>query len=1674
MQVSNLFQDFNVRCCVWHKGEPVERLVHTRDGFGRFRCQNIAMPASPSAVAPIAVLSPPDTVPSVLPVATRVQLLPFDALSWENFERLCHRLTALEGDVEHCARYGRQGDAQEGIDIFARQADGRYHCLQAKRHGSFGAAKLRNAVDLFLAGSWAARAARFSIAVQAPLRSTEVQEEIERQGARLAAHGIAFVALDGEKLTDRLRGQPVLVDDFFGRPWVAGLLGKDVADGLGARLDGAAFARVRAQLARVYEAQFQFVDPGSFGSIRDEIGRPALTLLERFLKPDIMVRETSRSFERSDVSGAEVEPGAVSTAASSSTANPDSARPSEIVANGRMRRLPLVEWLGDGQRLVLLGDAGCGKSTLLRVIALDLLHGQAHFPELATRWGQHIPVYVPFARWSSQVARDGNPIGIKEIVRRSLEQLLTGSIVDLLDRAIDEQRVLLLIDGLDEWSSEQAARATLSVLVTTVDAHGVPVIVSGRPQGLSRIGALPINWKRGTVAPLSADQQAAIAGRWFGRYAAVAPDDTDLTDASLRTGRFMADLARDANLGALAAVPLLLVGLVTLALRGQILPRTKGDIYDQLVRILLEVHPDSRATASGDTEPRFRHAADPDQRRAAIARLAFAVREQNGGAGISVVAARNVLRTYIASPQGFDLTDANAAAAAGEILSVNAETQGLIVEKAPGEVGFVHASFEEFLGAEHIGGWPFSEIEAFVRAHASEGRWRNVITNLLVRIQRRDEFDRLVATIEWPEADELARFNRQVLLGDIAFGAAKRAPATARRLALATMSQVETEDWLPARREALASVLKGLADPTLKADVEQHLARWLPARLSYGRASLIGALGAWHPSAQLQDLLLQAMHDEERGVQRAAAGAYAKVFSPSAEACRRLLDGLARTCNLAGAAALLESLALGWPEVSDAAPLFEEAWHSHASELRLAGILGLARRGEATDEARDVVVRGQNFWSNVSYEHRKLASEMLMKYWPGDESLVKSALRRASGNFDSPWEHDVASAYLLESPVDRADVRAWILAELGRDHPFHAGHDDGIWSQVGRFAAADPEIRTAATAYWCEPKNRLINMHKLRGYVAQVADPLVAAALIGVLGEKDNLLDRHWALSALLAGWGRNHPEVKPTIDALADAADEDLGDLVALIPAIMPDKKAARARLIRMATRAEVRRDLLAIALEACGCDAADTEAVAAILAFPDKLRGRYGASDLLFCAFGAHVKVRALALELVREADGPLAAIAAGYANDPEFATALFDAAVPLPVDLRTQVIEVAATGATGTALEAVLGQAMLETDPELRARMVIAHCRALPPQAHDAARQALLAKAVATGPDYPSVRAAALAGLATIGALDALATVEDHGKPLRLETTGNFVEGIASVERLICERFADFQTAFGDSLPERFQSLGSGSRLAEILLAAPSASPAARAAFLALAERGEIPRTPLALRALAAERPRSALLLARCWDTLDNRYHANDRAAINADVGLILRDHFPRDVYVRQRLVERFKKVSVTVTAIPLAVFAPDAEELPFHSDFDALGREFADWTVAVHVAACRADSAAFCKLLEAMVTRWWRSQFDAQQITNLAVEERLQRDSDLEALLSARIGKDINPSISGSFARYLAAAGKLGAEARGRALDLLQAFGTNQQLPVAGYDAMADQWRAARSTLLDAVSAGIEIG
>ncbi len=72
------------------------------------------------------------------PIDTTINELPFEKLSWEDFEKLCLAIVQTDFLINDCEIYGIKGQAQEGIDIFARQANGRYSSYQCKRYQEFG------------------------------------------------------------------------------------------------------------------------------------------------------------------------------------------------------------------------------------------------------------------------------------------------------------------------------------------------------------------------------------------------------------------------------------------------------------------------------------------------------------------------------------------------------------------------------------------------------------------------------------------------------------------------------------------------------------------------------------------------------------------------------------------------------------------------------------------------------------------------------------------------------------------------------------------------------------------------------------------------------------------------------------------------------------------------------------------------------------------------------------------------------------------------------------------------------------------------------------------------------------------------------------------------------------------------------------------------------------------------------------------------------------------------------------------------------------------------------------------------------------------------------------------------------------------------------------------------
>jgi len=1631
----------------------------------------------------------PDRIPAHAPVTSRPQTLPFGELTWENFERLCYRLASKADRVEHVARYGRSGQSQEGIDLFARLPNGKYEVWQAKRYQAITATELTSIVRTFNEGAWSTKTDTLILATQASLADTKMQDSLETEAAALKQHGITFLPRGGEELSEALREHPDLIDDFFGREWVKAFLGPQAADALGSRLDGGEFARVREQLRKYYDIHFRSLDIGvALPLLSDDPPKaPPPSLLARFAVPDVLVRSTLD--EQQPSTPAPMTPNAPVLSAGSTHANtPDGAE--RFAAPRRrdyLRRTPLANWLTQGVKFTIVGEPGSGKSTLLRCVALEMLEARGALPPVSRRWSGRLPIHLSFSRWSRLSARLERAASFQELVAETLQTGLTADLAGLLNRAIDERRIVLLLDGLDEWTDEQAARTTLQQVLTFVETHEIPTLATARPRGLSTIGVIPSSWQSATLAPLSEDQQRSLAEGWFARGLGLAsdgnPGDELRAPLDARLDRFFADLARDRRLATLASNALLLVGLTALAIRQIALPRNRVHALQSLVELLLETHPRQRATAAGDTHDRFLHIPDADHRRAALAYLAFVTRSATGGNAYDLKEAKRVIRQYLSDPETYAYPLERAQQAANELLAVNAETVGLLAERAPGEIAFAHAVFEEYLAAEYLQSWPLLPILEFVQSHAGETLWRHVLANFVALLQRATEVETVAAAIERAHATEgnLERaVNLDLLLADIAFNSSRKPAATAKRLANAALQVIESGNWLLTRREVLKSALANLGEDT-SAPVDARVPFWAPRRQRYS-SSVFAVFARWQKAPDLLEVLLKGLNDELPSNQHSAGAALAARYTgdPGVEAALR--QRLRKTLDMSVAAAALDSLTNGWPSATDLVNLQEEAFASLSPALRFVGSRGRAISGRADLTDRDAIAELLTRDRVLDFEQRAEAREMLSRHWRDDSEVIAKAFAslHPSGGYDADLlEYDTAVSYLLSCSASNTTIAEWIREELKKAHPFGLSHH---WDLIIPFAHEHPDIQQSVGRYITSEKqghrlyefqNLLIHFRSdaLRDYLIEVA-------------RKTQGFGEFWAVQPLLRGWGRSDPIVNSFLDEIAQWDDDRLNDLGSLLPEIVPDPLVCRSQLLSLARNAKHPRfDLIARGLASLGCGASDLEVVDTLLACVGQGAPAFDPGNTLIKHFSAHPRVREYAKTSLEQHDAPLEALAEAYENDRDIRPLVLRCMNSLPGPLRGDLAEIAVVEASSRpAFWELLKNYDAEEDGELKITGSIYYHRELvristadlqddPQRLRDALE--------AVGPDLEERRAAAFAGMLLERRLDEVAAMlgDEPDTSWLISTGSGFSEESERLAALICENWNALVETFGSTLLTHFGRHRPDERVAWNTLAPHvHSSEAARTDFLQHCSSTSSILGLRSLLALAQEQPSSQLLLKHCRRALNHSEVGGypqgspwDVSRIGFEAGYLLRDHFRDSTEVLEFLRQTFTEHPKRVQLIALTLFQPGDPLLDrIQLTPKEIWEQHADRVVAMHVASARSQVQDFTEFLLDMINcsaaaDMWRFQ----DITNRAVLARLRRDEEVTQGLRDVLMRTPTASELASLPRYLLAAGALDTALREYCSSRLQEE-SQRALPRAGYDAIENQVRAISQSLLDVLA------
>jgi hypothetical protein len=191
------------------------------------------------------------------------------------------------------------------------------------------------------------------------------------------------------------------------------------------------------------------------------------------------------------------------------------------------------------------------------------------------------------------------------------------------------------------------------------------------------------------------------------------------------------------------------------------------------------------------------------------------------------------------------------------------------------------------------------------------------------------------------------------------------------------------------------------------------------------------------------------------------------------------------------------------------------------------------------------------------------------------------------------------------------------------------------------------------------------------------------------------------------------------------------------------------------------------------------------------------------------------------------------------------------------------------------------------------------------------------------------------------------------------------------------------------------------------------------------------------------------------------------IRLEIAYILRTQFRDRADVRAHLQEILKQ-GQSAELVALALFEPSdpvLDQLRFEPM--EIGQQFSDWVAALHLASARSKAGDFVDVMFAMINRPSHSIWDFQEVTNRAVVERLQRDSDVIRQLKDKLASEPSVSEIASLPRYLSAAGAMDGEVHERCRTLLQQE-AQELLLRAGYDAVDNSIRSVSRSLLELVT------
>lgn len=364
-------------------------------------------------------------------------------------------------------------------------------------------------------------------------------------------------------------------------------------------------------------------------------------------------------------------------------------------------------------RIVVLGGPGSGKTTL-STFATVVLAGEAQLRGLDVP-EDLLPLLLPFRDYVAS-SREHKERSILEFLKAQASTELQLSLPEsFLEKALEERRAVLILDGLDEVGSQDERVTMLKRVEAFCSAwKDLPILVTSRITGY---GDAPLPRGRGgfehfLLEEFDSEDQQSFVRNW---YQIQEPDDPGARERGIH--ELTLAITEDPSVGALARSPILAT-LIALVHRYEAhLPGERALLYDLCVKTLLETWPAARRRTFLPFDARLQ--------RTYLENVAFRIHEYpTEGLRVSIRYRQMAATITDVLRDMRGIAETEASSLADQWLKYLIEDTGLLIEEQPGTLTFLHLSLYEFLASR---GWErYSEQPAEIAFRFPHPRWREI------------------------------------------------------------------------------------------------------------------------------------------------------------------------------------------------------------------------------------------------------------------------------------------------------------------------------------------------------------------------------------------------------------------------------------------------------------------------------------------------------------------------------------------------------------------------------------------------------------------------------------------------------------------------------------------------------------------------------------------------------------------------------------------------------------------------------------------------------------------------------------------------------------------------------------------------------------------------------------